>query len=933
MRIAGSHIIDTRSATATLVKMLIPLWLHSMTAAFVIGLRTSLAAEVFPLGATHLYHLHSTTLLNELCVAGGGCGQDVGFRVTSEVRVTALWTDGPDAKLLRVHAAGWRLHVRGQRADDFSEQPSRLADIASRPFYVLWRAGRVDKVLLPKADTDVDARALKKGITSMLQFQLSTQETHEVDVSGNCHASYSVTGPAQSIITKDKHCEAAQKRQEGMLSSGVDSTQRTVLTLAPEKSDFVKIASIEMKETHVLSLPAYNAVGAHVDVKQVLTLSSLEESKVPNIEASTMEAAEQALLQTEDLTIETLDQIDHQTVENKMDFVEQVKVHRPALTDTKMVAEAKSAVRLLSAAREATKEDIIKVLKDPKNNRIRPELLDILGFAQSTASHAAVNKVFHIDDAAQSDLNERYLWALSFSANPNPEIMEDLLKKFKNTQNIPEKVSETLISTLASMARNLRAHPNYDQKIHNDIQSIIVNYMDATGNRAAYHRALINLQAPSTIPLLLDITAGKKKGYATKEIILAWRAILLIVQGELKQKPDGTGDVVKAIRSQAIRTFLQLRTIEDSTSRTLAFDTITTLAARPDADIDQTVDVIVSYLRAGDADSEVNQYILQRLRMLLEGTTNLRLAEALDQRLKDSATLSNYHVFSPKGLSVAMTAEVYSQGGFNKTVDGGERAQDLLRGGLSTVQEIQKGFVKRGVVSVTMDRGSDEMELFGLGIFTSGLGNFMGGAEEGEGDAMAGMELAVLGTHLRPFIFFTGQGELMSHVWSGTGSERTTAFQALMLLHDHQQHVRLGTGLTMAVDVKSAASVDLSGQITISLWYRNADAKVEKSAGVFTLGAMSVDASFASARIEFSTSLEPRLELAANVDFAASDVSLCMRLSQPALEYAYNVYKIERVDGSKHKLRRRVRRRRPIPGKTYALNKKNADMCNVIFTN
>lgn len=96
---------------------------------------------------------------------------------------------------------------------------------------------------------------------------------------------------------------------------------------------------------------------------------------------------------------------------------------------------------------------------------------------------------------------------------------------------------------------------------------------------------------------------------------------------------------------------------------------------------------------------------------------------------------------------------------------------------------------------------------------------------------------------------------------------------------------------------------------------------------------MSVDASFASARIEFSTSLEPRLELAANVDFAASDVSLCMRLSQPALEYAYNVYKIERVDGSKHKLRRRVRRRRPIPGKTYALNKKNADMCNVIFTN
>ena len=44
-------------------------------------------------------------------------------------------------------------------------------------------------------------------------------------------------------------------------------------------------------------------------------------------------------------------------------------------------------------------------------------------------------------------------------------------------------------------------------------------------------------------------------------------------------------------------------------------------------------------------------------------------------------------------------------------------------------------------------------------------------------EANAGIEITLMDTQLRPFVFFTGQGELMGHVWSGTGSERTTALQ------------------------------------------------------------------------------------------------------------------------------------------------------------
>lgn len=48
---------------------------------------------------------------------------------------------------------------------------------------------------------------------------------------------------------------------------------------------------------------------------------------------------------------------------------------------------------------------------------------------------------------------------------------------------------------------------------------------------------------------------------------------------------------------------------------------------------------------------------------------------------------------------------------------------------------------------------------------------------EEEEEATAGMEVTLAGVQLRPIVFFTGQGELMGHVWSGTASERTTALQ------------------------------------------------------------------------------------------------------------------------------------------------------------
>lgn len=73
-----------------------------------------------------------------------------------------------------------------------------------------------------------------------------------------------------------------------------------------------------------------------------------------------------------------------------------------------------------------------------------------------------------------------------------------------------------------------------------------------------------------------------------------------------------------------------------------------------------------------------------------------------------------------------------------------------------------------------------------FGMFTSGLGYFTSlyddsdkkdTSDEVNLPATAGLELIVFGVHIRPFVMFSNQGQLMGHIWSGTGADRTPIIQ------------------------------------------------------------------------------------------------------------------------------------------------------------
>lgn len=118
-------------------------------------------------------------------------------------------------------------------------------------------------------------------------------------------------------------------------------------------------------------------------------------------------------------------------------------------------------------------------------------------------------------------------------------------------------------------------------------------------------------------------------------------------------------------------------------------------------------------------------------------------------------------------------------------------------------------------------------------IFARGLGSFSGDdddssvsneiVDEKEELTAAGMSLRVLDVQLRPYTFFNGKSELMSHVWSGTGSSPTNIFRGNFLVTDHAQSIGLLNGFVLQEKALGVLSLDVIGEVSVSLWNRYVD--------------------------------------------------------------------------------------------------------------
>lgn len=864
-----------------------------------------------------VYHLTSTLLLSEPSLSGPA--KDVGYQITADVTIGTVWASGTDLnnKLIQIEIANPQLHIKSRKApapEGFVAHSSELENLKNGPYFVHWHNGRILNMYLAK-DEITSIGNLKKGIASLLQYQLLDLETNETDSSGACFVSYKSIDPTTILKTKTD-CKSTEgtpysQHTDKVLGSTVTSKRETRIVLTQDMS---ALQSVETDETHVMTVNVRPEAASQVHATQELSLTENTVKVVP-LKAEDVQSAvrmveknsgqffvqqslilERESLVCSDTTCPTLPKM--------------VKENREAL-DEKYLGTIKSAsalVRLLPIAREATYEEFSKVLKSAGNQDIILALCDLAGATQTLPAHEAFKKAVFLDGKGSLDAAERYLWALSAGAQPKSEILTDILQLSEKSYE-EEKLSETLLLSVGAVAQHYMRLPHSNPKLGREVVKSLsagLTKCDTSDEicQLRYLRAFRNLVSPDSVSLLLTHAVNGTR----KTTVAAMKALV-----ELPKKAWDR-EVIQACET----IFLQIGRRYDSSARTLALDII--LEGEPSTN---QLEEIVLYLTKPDPAYEVKQYLLQRLRQI---SSKRKDFEANIRRIfaREGSKLYNYHALGQRGLTTAFTRSFLNSPSAN--------------GSLISIQEISGGLLKRGIVDVSVESVGESSSIFTLGLFAGGLSSFVssdsesagGSSSEASEDATAGMEISLLGAQIRPFVFFTGQGELMGHVWSGTASTRTPAFQALSLLHDHRELLPLQTGFIADITLLGGMSFELAGEVQISLWNRNAHSLVEKNAGLSLTGLTRVDSTFVRSQVEFNLATEPRLNLVSNLDFY-SGMALCMQLKQPDTILKHNVYKVERIPGSKHRLRKSKYQVFRIPGRTYALNHKNNEMCNVIF--
>ncbi|XP_034669643.1 LOW QUALITY PROTEIN: microsomal triglyceride transfer protein [Drosophila subobscura] len=861
-------------------------------------------ASLVPPNSQQIFKLQNTVSLKGLSNAAGNA-EETRYTFETELKINSVWSQGED-QLLEVSFSGSRVSTPGM--DHLIERT--ISQIPDRPFYISLVQGQPEQVLA-HTGRDQSLLNLERGIASLLQLRFEGSE--ELDVSGRCRVAYSVKSSTRVEKTKSE-CALWDLRVNYHPEEALGVSQLSQEQVNYELTAEGGLLRAESVETHRLTLAAKPDVGSTVQSILLLQHASQGSEEVKQLAVSSLEAAIESLLewyrvfQLEADVDSSISELQQQTLEKLLaqaeDQLQAENVGKSSL--------AVLFVELLPLARLTKQPQLEKLLEN--HEKLLPQLVDLLGAVQTFDAHNATFSHLYSDAATSTqhlELLEKYLQSLAVATHPERRIVEHLFGLLK--VDAPKKQSalrESIIQTLATLTRQSGFEGN-DLLL----QQVREFLLEGLGSKqpALYIRALQNLQDVATIEALLEQAQSRQEPNLSVAALQA-----------LKAFPPRSFN--SSHRQQFESIFYQRQRRYDSSARTLALDVL--LAMRPTA---AQLGHILDYLCSTDRQFEIKTYVLQKLRMLAEMCPRFR--GMFSSELAKRSKVNNYHVLGQKGLTTVLSRQLSQSPAFNESL-------------LST-QEVQQGILKRGSVEFLLKAGHAQASSFKLGIYTAGLGAVVGDGDASDendpipaDDALdsgesvtAGMEISVQGSQLRPLIFFTGQTELMGHVWGGTASDSTPAYQATTLAQDHEHYIVLASGASLHWRVLGARSVDLNGKVEFSLWNRNAQTEIQQNTGSAVLGHVAVGFTYAKLVQDFTLRHEPKLSLQADLDFY-SGIKLCMQLQRPEqllTQTSTRSVFLQEVERSYAKHVHSTINHRT-PGCTFALNQKNNEMCNLIFS-
>ncbi|CAH1407255.1 unnamed protein product [Nezara viridula] len=810
----------------------------------------------------------------------------VGYQITAAAKIQQI-----NPQLLLVKLEGIKLHFATKKLPNanFKESKSTLDSIESTPFFVEISDGIV-KHLYSSSDDDPSILSIKKGLASLLQFQTKSSEGRENDLSGTCDVKYEVIDNLQVNKLKS-NCQTA--KESNLWGGNVVSSRSSEINLESGN----KLLSVVSKEEHVLK-PSLSDFDIHILSKMELIYEADYASKnsLGNDINKVISNAEKEFghkYTAHNLSPE-VSNTKQKKITNKFSGV--VKDNLKALNEKEFGTKtsAIAALNILSAAKEASYDDIYKTLKSKSSKKIRGQLVDILGGVQTEESHKAAMKFLNLtSDNYNLDLCERYLWALSISPAYEKTIIQDLLQ-LSQKEISDLKLYETLIQTVSSMIRKYSENTKDNELLEKAIELFSEKLKNCKKDDDVCHRIYLksfkNVASPRALNFILEYALNGSPSVGMRAMRALWSL----------GKNSWNEEVIKTCER-----ILLTNGSYDSSAKTIALDIL--LESNP---TDLVLAKILSVLRQKGNLKETKEYLLQRLVQISEKNKSF---EKQVKSILSSEGLNHYNYLAQGGLSTAFERRFMEQGF------------------LSTTQEVMSGILKQGYVHVNLEDNDTVHTVFTLGLFSNGLGSFISSDDaSGDSDVVnAGLELTVNGVEFRPFVFFEGNGELMGHVFSGTGSTLTPAYQAVLLLEDDLVKIPLAIGQIVDIRFSSVASVDLSGKIEISLWGRTADSLVQNRAGIIKRVGATVASPFIRCEIEHDITAEPQLSLTSYTEFY-DKMALCLQLQQPETVVEYTSNKHESILGTKQKVKKSRSTKTKVPGKSYALNSKNNEMCNVL---
>ncbi|XP_063698675.1 microsomal triacylglycerol transfer protein-like [Culicoides brevitarsis] len=861
------------------------------------------ASTCFKLGSEYTYNfvneVNSSNLFDESTPAS--------YRLEGAINVANIWRNG-DEMIFQFRLISTKLLVKSQKTAEFDEKSSTVLEkVSPKPFFVVFRDSQIVAVHLEEGEDD-SVSNLKKAIVSFFQYKGEDGTEKVTDVSGECDVSYIVWSPEKFSKTK-LHCRLGDdlpnyQRLDYPLGVTVDPFSNTDYWTGVDGT----VKKIEGHERHVVTVNAYPKVGTVVNSTFTFDISEAV-GEADLLKCASVEECVKLFKNVKET--ELMSKVTKSCQDGKCwNLIQEVKALKDDLRNSEVgtSASARAFVKLVPMGRLAKAEIWHRILNSQSGKEIKGQLLDILAAVQTYDAFKEATNVVKFESEDDFNDAERYLQGLSVGTRPEMRVMEELLKFAQNGSHY-ERLQDTLVQTLAAMTyRHARLlgddfQNSFVTKVTEFIMSQLKN-CETDECKVIFLRALGNLKAPNTISMLFEYAETGSYKVST-QAVKALKAFSV----SFWNTPE--------FRARFEDIFYQTHKKFDSSARTLALDVLLDLKLNV-----HELTKLVNYLRSDDKAFEIKQYVLQKLSV--NAATSDYYRHAMLLLVKNDRKVNNYHVLGQKGLSTAIMRDFSKSPSFNGT--------------LLSVQEIKDGVLKRGNADVFVQAGQEKFSIFTLGLFGNGLSSFMGGSDEQDPDedttVTAGMELYLQGTAMRPLVFFTGQGELMGHVWSGTASEPTPAYQAISTLQDHEEVIRLHNGAHLEVSAMGAVSIDLNGQIAISLWNRNADTKVAQNTGFATSVESKVVSSFTQLSVSEVVEERPCLNLDSTIDFSGT-VALCLQLHQPQTTLKSEVTKKLTIPKSKKPYKSIARQsyKYEMSGFTHFLNHKNNEMCNKINSN